>query len=180
MIRRCGAPRRVLAPEVSSLVADILAVCPDVHVLRDPTRGGAASSLNEIAQASNVGITLDENKIPVKTAVSSACELLGMDPIFVANEGKLVAIVSKDDADAILEAMHKTKYGEEAVIIGEVTEKPAGRVLMKTAFGSTRVVDVLAGEIVDAWLDTPFEGGRHQRRLDQFDSLNDMGDASSS
>jgi hydrogenase expression/formation protein HypE len=133
---------------LNHLISAMLKTSENIHVLRDPTRGGVASALNEIAVQSNVSITLNEATIPVRPAVQAACEMLGFDPLYVANEGKLIAIVGPEDADEILNAMHKTKYGENAVIIGEVTGKPAGRVLMKTAFGSTRVVDVLAGEML--------------------------------
>lgn len=119
-----------------------------VHVLRDPTRGGLATTLNEIARQSEVGIMLHESSIPIRPAVSAACELLGFDPIYVANEGKLVAIVQQEFAGEILTAMHSQKYGEQAVVIGEVQQGPAGRVLMKTSIGSTRVVDMLAGEML--------------------------------
>ncbi len=133
---------------LNHLIAAILETSNQIHVLRDPTRGGVASALNEIAAQSNVGITLNELAIPVRPAVQAACEMLGFDPLYVANEGKLIAIVGRNDAQAIVDEMRITKYGEEVVIIGEVTEKPAGRVLMKTAYGSTRVVDVLAGEML--------------------------------
>jgi hydrogenase expression/formation protein HypE len=120
----------------------------EVHVLRDPTRGGLATSLNEIAVQSNTGIILDEAKLPVHPAVGAACEMLGFDPLYVANEGKLVAIVAQKTAEAVLSAMRASRYGEEAVIIGEVSAGAPGRVLMKTVLGSTRVVDVLAGEML--------------------------------
>ena len=133
---------------LNHLIAAMFDISDNIHVLRDPTRGGVASALNEIAVQSNVGITLNEATIPVNPAVLGACEMLGFDPLYIANEGKLIAIVGKEDAEIILKVMRKTKYGEEAVVIGEVNEAPAGRVLMKTAFGSTRVVDVLAGEML--------------------------------
>lgn len=119
-----------------------------IHTLRDPTRGGLATTLNEIARQSQLNILIEEDKIPVRPAVRAACEMLGFDPLYVANEGKLVAIVSPQDAEPILQAMRRTHYGEEAVIIGEVREAPAGRVLMKTAIGGTRIVDILAGEML--------------------------------
>jgi hydrogenase expression/formation protein HypE len=133
---------------LNHLISAMLDTSDQIHVLRDPTRGGVASALNEISVQSGVGITLNETSIPVRPAVQAACEILGFDPLYIANEGKLIAIVSRKDANQILDSMHQTKYGAEAVIIGEVSEAPAGRVLMKTAFGSTRVVDVLAGEIL--------------------------------
>jgi hydrogenase expression/formation protein HypE len=119
-----------------------------IHVLRDPTRGGLATTLNEIARQSDVGLLLYEERIPVRPAVSAACEMLGFDPLYIANEGKLVAIVQREFIEILLSAMHSTQYGEQAVVIGEVQPKPSGRVLMKTSIGSTRVVDVLAGEIL--------------------------------
>ena len=97
-----------------------------VHVLRDPTRGGLATTLNEIATQSNVGIVLNEEHIPVRPDVAAACEMLGFDPLYVANEGKLVAIVAREDAEFVLQAMRTTRYGEDAVIIGEVTANPRG------------------------------------------------------
>jgi len=119
-----------------------------VHVLRDPTRGGLATSLNEIARQSQVCITIQENSVQVQPTVNAACEMLGFDPLYIANEGKLIAIIPPGDVKAIIEAMHATRYGEEAVVIGEVQQAPQGRVLMKTNFGSTRIVDMLAGEIL--------------------------------
>jgi len=119
-----------------------------IHVLRDPTRGGVATALNEIARQSKVAIAINENSIPVRPAVAAACELLGLDALYIANEGKLLAIVKPEAVDRVLMTMRNTQYGVEAVIIGQVQEAPPGRVLMKTAIGSTRVVDVLAGEML--------------------------------
>jgi hydrogenase expression/formation protein HypE len=119
-----------------------------VHVLRDPTRGGVATSLNEIARQSRVAILLEEKRIPVHPPVAAACELLGFDPLYIANEGKLLAIVQRERAGTILAAMRATRYGEEAVIAGEVQAEPQGRVLLKTTIGSTRVLDMLAGEML--------------------------------
>jgi hydrogenase expression/formation protein HypE len=133
---------------LNHLITAMLDTSDQIRVLRDPTRGGVASALNEIAQQSGVGIILDENSIPVRNEVAAACEMLGFDPLYIANEGKLVAIVGREDADAILTSMQNSQYGSGAARIGEVTEKPAGRLLMKTALGSTRVVDVLAGELL--------------------------------
>jgi hydrogenase expression/formation protein HypE len=133
---------------LNSLVAAIFNASDGIHVLRDPTRGGVASALNEIAAQSGVGITINEAAIPVKPAVQAACEILGFDPLYVANEGKLIAIVKPTEAEKILDTMHKTQYGADAVIIGQVTETPKNRVLMKTAIGSTRIVDELAGEML--------------------------------
>jgi hydrogenase expression/formation protein HypE len=136
-----------IAP-LNHLVQDILESTSQIHVFRDPTRGGLATSLNEIAKQSGVSILISENKIPVKPAVRSACELLGFDPLFIANEGKLVAIAPKDQAESILTAMHANQYGEDAIIIGQVISEPPGRVLMKTEIGSTRIIDIPSGEIL--------------------------------
>jgi hydrogenase expression/formation protein HypE len=125
-----------------------LATSHGIHVLRDPTRGGLATSLNEIARASQVGIVLEEGSIPVRPAVQSACEMLGFDPLYVANEGKLLAIVEEQEAENVLETMRGERYGEAAVLIGTVTDEPRGRVLMKTLIGSHRVVDELSGEML--------------------------------
>lgn len=133
---------------LNGLIADMLASSQHIHVLRDPTRGGLATTLNEIARQSNVGIVLTEGSIPIKPAVESACELLGFDPLYIANEGKLVAIVARQDAAAVLETMHAHPYGRDAAIIGEVRAEPPGRVLMRTLIGSHRVVDMLAGEML--------------------------------
>ena len=119
-----------------------------IHVLRDPTRGGLATTLNEIAHQSQVGIVIHEQNIPVRPAVAAVCEILGFDPLYVANEGKLVAIVDRGIADQILSSIRNTHYGEEAVVIGEVQDAPRSRVLMKTTIGSTRVVDMLSGEML--------------------------------
>jgi hydrogenase expression/formation protein HypE len=104
--------------------------------------------LNEIAHQSGTCILLNEASLPVRPAVASVCEMLGFDPLYVANEGKLLALVAREDAEKVLAAMRATKYGEAAVIIGEVQSAPAGRVLLKTTLGSTRVVDVLMGEML--------------------------------
>jgi hydrogenase expression/formation protein HypE len=133
---------------LNHLIEAIKSCSDQIHVLRDPTRGGVASALNEIADQSRVGIILEEDTLPVKPAVQAACEILGFDPLYIANEGKLLAIVGAADADKILEVMRKTKYGENAVVIGEVHSEPTGRLLMKTALGSTRIVDLLAGELL--------------------------------
>lgn len=117
-----------------------------LRVMRDPTRGGVATVLNEIASRSSVGMLLRESAIPVRDEVRGACEMLGLDPLYVANEGKLVAVVAADIADRVLSAMQRHPLGADACIIGEVTEQPQGMVLMKTGVGGTRVVDVLFGE----------------------------------
>ena len=131
---------------LNGLVAEMLTISKDIHVLRDPTRGGVASALNEIAKASQVGIVLDEQKLPVAPAVRSACELLGMDPIYVANEGKLIAIVPADFAEALLDCMQQHPFATKATIIGEITDQHPGLVVAKTSLGGTRVVDMQVGE----------------------------------
>ena len=136
-----------IAP-LNHLIRAMLSVSDNIHVLRDPTRGGVASALNEIAKQSQVGILLNEGSIPVKPAVAAACEMLGFDPLYIANEGKLIAVVGPEDAPKILDLMRKTKYGKEAVVIGQVEESPPGRLLLKTGLGSTRIVDLLAGEML--------------------------------
>jgi hydrogenase expression/formation protein HypE len=133
---------------LNHLIEAMLGASKQVHVLRDPTRGGLGTTLNEIATQSNVGLTLQEESIPIRPEVAAACEMLGFDPLYVANEGKLIAIVAPEDAEAVLGAMRATRYGEDAVIIGKVTAEPPGRVLLKTTFGSTRIVDMLAGEML--------------------------------
>jgi hydrogenase expression/formation protein HypE len=133
---------------LNSLVEVMFDSHPDIRVLRDPTRGGLATSLNEIARQSDVGILIDEEHIPVKAEVLGACEMLGFDPLYVANEGKLLAIVAAEAADDVMKAMQNHPLGIAAVRIGEVAEAPAGRVLMRTAIGATRVLDVLAGEML--------------------------------
>ncbi|RME45149.1 MAG: hydrogenase expression/formation protein HypE [Caldilineae bacterium] len=131
---------------LNGLVAEMLAASKDIHVLRDPTRGGLASSLNEIAAAAGVGIALDEGSIPVAEPVRAACELLGLDPLYVANEGKLVAIVPPTAAEAVLERMRRHPRGAQAAIIGQVTEAHPGMVVARTGIGGTRVVDMQIGE----------------------------------
>lgn len=136
-----------IAP-LNRLVREMCEASAKIHVLRDPTRGGVATTLNEIAGQSNVGIVLDEGCLPVQPAVAAACEMLGFDPLYVANEGKLVAIVAPQDAERVLAVMRASRYGRAAAMIGRVAAEPRGRVLMHTALGSTRVVDVLAGELL--------------------------------
>jgi hydrogenase expression/formation protein HypE len=133
---------------LNGLVAAMMKVSNNIHVLRDPTRGGLASTLNEIAAQSGVGIEIDESNIPVKEAVRTACELLGFDPLYVANEGKMIAIVAKDDADKVLTAMRSNRYGVGAAIIGEITAEHKNRVVLRTALGARRIVDMLSGELL--------------------------------
>jgi hydrogenase expression/formation protein HypE len=128
------------------LVAAMLAVTKDVHVLRDPTRGGLATSLNEIAAASGLGVRLSERAIPIPADVGNACAMLGLDPLYVANEGKLVAFVPRDQGDAVLAAMRAHPLGAGAAVIGECVDEHAGMVVARTTFGGTRVVDVPLGE----------------------------------
>jgi len=128
------------------LVAAMLATGADVHVLRDPTRGGVAASLNEIARASKVGVALVERDLPIPDAVKDACGLLGLDPLYVANEGKLLAMVPAADADRVLEAMWAHDLGRSARVIGRCVDEHPGMVVARTALGGTRVVDLPIGE----------------------------------
>jgi hydrogenase expression/formation protein HypE len=131
---------------LNSLVDAMLETCPDIHVLRDPTRGGLASALNEIADSAHVGMHIREDRIPVSDEVRGACELLGLDPLYVANEGKLMAIVPEAEADHILSTMRSHPLGKEAACIGHVVAEHPGVVTMETTIGGTRVVDMLSGE----------------------------------
>ena len=137
---------------LNSLVQDMLDEAGSVgafaslHCLRDPTRGGAATTLNEIALSSEVCIEIDEDLIPVREEAKGACEILGLDPLYVANEGKLIAVVAADIAERLVTRMRQNVYGSEACIIGMVKEQPAGIVAMQTGFGGTRIVDMLVGE----------------------------------
>lgn len=131
---------------LNRMVEAILKAAPNTHVLRDPTRGGLATTLNEIAVQSSVGMVLDESKIPVRPEVAAACEFLGLDPLYVANEGKLIVIVPENEVDAALAAMRSDPYGANAAEIGVVTEENAGRVEMTTLMGGRRNVDWLEGE----------------------------------
>jgi hydrogenase expression/formation protein HypE len=129
------------------LVATLVArLGPDLHVLRDPTRGGVASVVNEIAQRAGVGVRLEETAIPVREPVRAACELLGLDPLYVANEGKLVAIVAREAAETALDALRSHPLGRDAAIVGEVNEDGPGRVTLRSSIGGLRVVDLLSGE----------------------------------
>lgn len=129
------------------LVARLLAVAGEqVHVLRDPTRGGLASALNEIAAQAKVGIRLDEAHIPLWEEVRGACEILGLDPLYVANEGKALAIIDRQAADSVLAAMHDHPLGQEAAIIGEVVADHPGKVFLRSRIGGMRVVDMMSGE----------------------------------
>jgi len=127
------------------LVAAMLQASPNIHALRDPTRGGLATSLVEMARQSGVAIRIHEGKVPIDEKVAAACEILGYDPLYVANEGKLIALVAPRDAPEVLRAMKKSPYGRQATIIGEVLAEPRGKVLMATRVGGTRIVDMLSG-----------------------------------
>jgi hydrogenase expression/formation protein HypE len=133
---------------LNKLVSQMLEASSRIHCMRDPTRGGLATTLNELARQSQAGIVIEEAKIPVKEEVKAACELLGLDPIYVANEGKLVAIVDPSDAHKILTRMRKNRYGRDAAIIGEVIKEHPGKVIMKTKLGPSRIVDMLSGELL--------------------------------
>lgn len=139
--------RSDVAP-LNHLIQAVLQAAPHVHVLRDPTRGGLATTLNEIAQQSHQGILLEENKIPIHAPVFAVCEMLGFDPLYVANEGKVIIIVPADEAAAAMDALRQQPYGKEAALIGSVVAEPAGRVLLRTEIGGTRILDVLAGEML--------------------------------
>jgi hydrogenase expression/formation protein HypE len=142
-----SAVKSDVAP-LNGLVEAMLNTTREIHVLRDPTRGGLATTLNEIAIQSHVGITINQNNIPIKPAVEAACEMLGFDPLYVANEGKLIAIVDKDYADCLLNMMKNHPLGVDASIIGCVTEKSSTNVLLKTSFGTTRVIDMLSCDML--------------------------------
>ena len=128
------------------LVQAMVRACPDIRCLRDATRGGLATVLNEFAISSKVGMRLQERALPLKAEVRGACEMLGLDVLYMANEGKLVAVVPRDSADAVLAAMRTHPAGAEAAIVGEVLAEPAGHVILNTLFGGERVVDMLVGE----------------------------------
>jgi hydrogenase expression/formation protein HypE len=131
-----------------TLVAALLAVTPDIHCLRDATRGGVAAVLNELATSSGVGFELDETAVPVRPAVMAACEMLGMDPLYVANEGKLVAVVPAEHAEQLLAALRAHPLGQDAAIIGRVVDEHPGMVVARTAIGGRRVVDMPLGELL--------------------------------
>nr|MBL6462910.1 hydrogenase expression/formation protein HypE [Senegalimassilia sp.] len=137
------------AAPLNHLIAEVLAAAPGARCFRDPTRGGLASTLNELAAQSGTDITVEEDAVPVKPAVQGACDMLGYDVLQVANEGKMVCVVAPEDADAALAAMRANKYGADAAIIGEVSEaqpERGSKVFLRTAFGGTRILDMLVGE----------------------------------
>ncbi len=131
---------------LNSLVELMIKKTKRIHVMRDPTRGGIATTLKEIANVSGYCIIIDENSVEVKPAVRGACELLGFDPLYVANEGILIAFVDKEDADSLVNEMKMTGEGSDAIIIGEVSETPKQSVLLKTNVGGTRILDMLSGD----------------------------------
>jgi len=133
---------------LNKLVAAMLEASAEIHCLRDPTRGGLATTLNEFAAQSGVGILIHEGRVPIRDAVRGACEMLGLDPLHVANEGKLVAVVGEADAEKVLACMRRHPYGAEAAIIGEVRVEHPGRVVMKTLLGTSRLVDMLVGDLL--------------------------------
>jgi hydrogenase expression/formation protein HypE len=128
------------------LVAEIIKVCPEIHAMRDATRGGLATVLNEFAQTSNLGIRINENAIPIREEVNGVCEILGLEPLYLANEGKLVIVAPPEKADLILETMGNHPTGKDASIIGEIITNPPGIVLLKTAFGAEKIIDMLVGD----------------------------------
>ncbi len=130
---------------LNDLVGKMLDVCPSIRCLRDPTRGGLATTLNEIALASNIGMVIEEEKIPVREAVKGISELLGLDPLYLANEGKLIAICPSSEAERLLEVMKKHPFGRNAEIIGRVTEENRARVILHTLIGGHRILDMLTG-----------------------------------
>ncbi|HTY82317.1 MAG TPA: hydrogenase expression/formation protein HypE [Dehalococcoidales bacterium] len=133
---------------LNGLVKEMLGAARNIHCMRDPTRGGLVVTLNDFAERSEVGIEIHENNIPVGKAVKAACEMLGLDPLYIANEGKLVAIVPPSKAEAVLAAMKGHKYGKKAAVIGEVVKAHPGRVVMKTTLGASRIVDTPVGELL--------------------------------
>lgn len=133
---------------LNHLIQSVVSACPNVHVLRDPTRGGLATTLNEIAIQSNVSITIQEDLIPVLPAVKSACDLLGFDPLYIANEGKVIVILPEDEADTALEILRNHPYGRNAQRIGFISESTPGKVLLETPYGSHRILDTLTGELL--------------------------------
>ena len=131
---------------VHELAASLVALGGGLRWMRDPTRGGLATALNELAEASGLALVLAESALPIRPAVKAACEILGIDPLYVANEGKLIAIVAPEEADEALALLQATSLGAEAVLLGEVRSDPAGLVLLDTALGGTRIVDMLVGD----------------------------------
>ena len=133
---------------LNGLITALLDVVPDVHVLRDPTRGGLATTLVEIAKQSGVSIELEESQIPIDRAVQAVCDMLGLDPLYIANEGKCIIILPETSAQTALETLQAHKYGQHAAMIGKVREKSSGKVWLRTALGTTRVLDMLSAEML--------------------------------
>ena len=131
---------------VYDLISHMLEVCPDIHCLRDATRGGLATVLNEFASSSNVSMHIHEVHLPIRESVRGACEILGLDPLYLANEGKIAAVVPAENAHELVEAMRKHSIGQNSAIIGSVNESPAGTVMLSTTFGGTRIIDTLVGD----------------------------------
>lgn len=131
---------------LNTLIEAMVAVCPSIRCMRDATRGGIATVLNEFAEGSDVGIHLDESTLPIRSEVRGMCEILGLDPLYLANEGKLVSIVPAAEAETVLSIMRAHPAGANAALIGEVHEKPNGRLILNTSFGGNRIVDMLVGE----------------------------------
>ena len=131
---------------LNDLIQKMLAVCPDIHCMRDATRGGLATVLNEFSQNSNVAIQLEQTKIPVREEVRGVCEVLGLEPLYLANEGKLVAIVAAEDAEQLIELMQQHPAGKDSCVIGKVEASPQGKVILETGFGGNRIIDMLVGE----------------------------------
>jgi len=131
---------------LNDLIKCMLEICPDIHCMRDATRGGVATVLNEFAELSSTGIMLNESTLPIRTEVRGMCEILGLDPLYLANEGKLVAIVPAEHANDLLTAMKSHPAGKDSAIVGEVIQEHVGRVILQTGFGGNRIVDMLVGE----------------------------------
>ena len=148
MLARSGMMQGELSSDcaaLNSLCKAILETGAHVRVLRDPTRGGVATTLNEFVEGSDLGIVIDEEKIPVRPQVQAACGMLGLEPLYCANEGKLIAVVDPADADTVLEAMRETEEGRDAALIGSVSADYPGRLVMQTAFGGKRILQKLTG-----------------------------------
>jgi len=143
-----GSPIVSDAAPLNDIVLALLEAGVEVHALRDPTRGGLAATLNEIAGQSQTAIEIREGLIPVRPAVAAVCEALGLDPLTVANEGKMVIIIAPEDADRALELIRGRRYGQEARIIGEVLPGPAGRVQVRTVLGTSRLLEMPSGELL--------------------------------
>lgn len=136
-----------MAP-LNHMITNLIKVCPDIHVLRDPTRGGLATTLNEICRQSKVGILIDEKSIPINPPVKSICEVLGFDPLYVANEGKVIILLPEKEVEAGLNCLANEKYGKLATRIGSVVSENPGTVLLRTVVGGTRILDMLSGEML--------------------------------